>query len=46
MLSKFRRIRDSRQRGTSRYDHLLSFDELQQISNARVHPSNRLRTDR
>lgn len=41
MLSEYRRIRDSRGRGLSDEDYLLSLDELQQISAARVHPSNR-----
>lgn len=41
MLSEYRRIMDGRERGHSRFDYLLTQDELQQISAARVHPSNR-----
>lgn len=41
MLSEYRRIKDSRERGVSRLDHLLSAEELEQIAAARVHPSNR-----
>lgn len=41
MLAEYRRIADGRERGHSRYDYLLSRDELEQISAARVHPSNR-----
>ena len=41
MLALYRRIMDSRERGFSRLDHLLSDDELEQIADARVHPSNR-----
>lgn len=41
MLAEYRRIMDSRERGSSRYDYLLTLDELQQIAGARVHPSNR-----
>ena len=41
MLSEYRRIMDSRERGFNRMDYLLSLDELEQISEARVHPSNR-----
>lgn len=41
MLSEYRRIMDGRERGVSRYDYLLSANELAQISAARVHPSNR-----
>lgn len=41
MLSEYRRIMDSRGRGFSRMDHLLSGEELKQISAARIHPSNR-----
>lgn len=41
MLAEYRRIMDSRGRGLSRMDYFLSFDELQQIAEARVHPSNR-----
>jgi hypothetical protein len=32
---------DSRKRGFDRFDYLLTLDELQQIADARVHPSNR-----
>ena len=41
MLSEYRRIMDSRERGFSRLDYLLSLDELKQIADAQVHPSNR-----
>jgi uncharacterized protein YfbU (UPF0304 family) len=41
MLAEYRRIMDSRERGVSRLDYLLSKDELEQISEARIHPSNR-----
>lgn len=42
MLSEYRRIMDSRERGSfRRTDYLLSLDELQQIAHGRVHPSNR-----
>lgn len=41
MLAEYRRIMDSRERGFSRLDYLLSDDELEQIADARVHPSNR-----
>lgn len=41
MLAEYRRVMDSRERGHSRYDYLLSMEELQQIAAARVHPSNR-----
>lgn len=41
MLSEYRRVMDSRQRGFGQFDYLLTLDELQQISDARVHPSNR-----
>ena len=41
MLSEYRRIMDSRDRGSSRLDYLLSNDDLQQIADAQVHPSNR-----
>ena len=41
MLAEYRRIMDSRKRGFDRYDYLLTLDELQQIADARVHPSNR-----
>ena len=41
MLSEYRRIKDSRKRGLGRLDYLLSQEELEQISAARIHPSNR-----
>lgn len=41
MLAEYRRIMDSRERGFSRLDYLLYEDELEQIVDARVHPSNR-----
>lgn len=41
MLAEYRRIRDSRERRSSRLDYLLSDDELERIADARVHPSNR-----
>ncbi|TFV57417.1 ribbon-helix-helix protein, CopG family [Geodermatophilus sp. DF01-2] len=41
MLAEYRRIMDSRERGFSPLDHLLSDDELEQIADARVHPSSR-----
>jgi uncharacterized protein YfbU (UPF0304 family) len=41
MLTEYRRVMDGRQRGFDRYDYLLTLDELQQIADARVHPSNR-----
>jgi uncharacterized protein len=41
MLVEYRRVMDGRKRGFDRYDYLLTLDELQQIADARVHPSNR-----
>ena len=42
MLAEYRRIRNGRERGSFRpKDYLLSCDELQQIADGRVHPSNR-----
>lgn len=42
MLAEYRRIMDSRERGNFRpTDYLLSSEELQQIADGRVHPSNR-----
>ena len=42
MLAEYRRIMDGRERGSFRRpDYLLSHDELQQIADCRVHPSNR-----
>lgn len=41
MLAEYRRIMDGRGRGLSRLDYFLSLEELKQIAEARVHPSNR-----
>ncbi|MCS6711299.1 YfbU family protein [Brachybacterium sp. EF45031] len=42
MLTEYRRIMDSRDQGSfDRLDYLLSAEELQQIRDARVHPSRR-----
>jgi uncharacterized protein YfbU (UPF0304 family) len=42
MLAEYRRIMDSRERGSfRRTDYLLSLDELQQIADGRIHPSTR-----
>jgi uncharacterized protein YfbU (UPF0304 family) len=41
MLAEYRRVMDSRKRGFDRHEYLLTLDELQQIADARVHPSNR-----
>lgn len=41
MLTEYRRIMDTRERGFSRTDYLLTVDELQRVSGARIHPSNR-----
>lgn len=41
MLAEYRRIMDGRGRGFSRMDYFLSLEELQQIDEASVHPSNR-----
>lgn len=41
MLAEYRRIMDSRERGSSRRAYLLSAGELGQIADAQVHPSNR-----
>lgn len=41
MLSEYRRVMDSRERGFGRRDYLLSHEELEQIAAARVHPSHR-----
>src|SRR5258708_40203861 len=41
MRAESRRVMHGRQRGFDRYDYLLTLDELQQIADARVHPSNR-----
>jgi uncharacterized protein len=45
MLAEYRRIMDGRGRGLNRMDYYLSFEELQQIDEASVHPSNRKRGD-
>jgi uncharacterized protein YfbU (UPF0304 family) len=44
MLAEYRRIVDSRERGTGRLDYLLGHEELEQIAAARVHPSKRRNT--
>lgn len=41
MLAEYRRTMDGRGRGFSRMDYFLSVDELQQIDEASIHPSNR-----
>lgn len=41
MLTAYRRIMDARERGHGRYDYLLTLDDLQQITDARIHPSHR-----
>ena len=41
MLAEYRRIMDGRGRGFSRTDYFLSLEELQQIDEASIHPSNR-----
>jgi uncharacterized protein YfbU (UPF0304 family) len=41
MLAEYRRVMDGRQRGFDPDSYLLTLDELQQIADARVHPSNR-----
>lgn len=41
MLTEYRRIMDARKRGSDRLDYLLSEEELNQLSQARIHPSNR-----
>lgn len=41
MLSEFRRIMDSRKRGTRRPDYLLSLEELERIAGVQAHPSHR-----
>lgn len=41
MLSEFRRIMDSRKWGVHRNDYLSSLEELEQMADARVHPSHR-----
>lgn len=44
MLSEYRRIMDTRERGFSHLDYLLSKDELEQVAAGRIHPANRRRT--
>lgn len=45
MVAEYRRIMDGRKRGSfRRRDYLLSLDELQQIADGRLHPSNRRKT--
>lgn len=39
MLTEYHRIMDSHERGYDRPDYLLSKDELERISDARVHSS-------
>lgn len=41
MLVEYRQIMDSRERGSGDRGYLLSEDELEQIADAQVHPSNR-----
>jgi len=41
MLTEYRRIMDSRERGYGRLDYLLSLDELKQLADAQIHPSHR-----
>ena len=41
MLAEHRRIKASRDRGFNRKAYLLSIEELEQIAEARVHPSRR-----
>lgn len=41
MLAEYRRIIDGREPGHSPFDYLLTLDELEQVSTARIHPSNR-----
>jgi uncharacterized protein YfbU (UPF0304 family) len=41
MLTEYRRIKDARRRGHGRFDYHLGFQELEQIANAAIHPSNR-----
>ena len=41
MLSEYRRIKDSRERGYTDFDYLLSKADLEQIAVSRIHPSNR-----
>ncbi|MBS3694126.1 YfbU family protein [Rhodococcus qingshengii] len=46
MLTEYRRILDRRERGFDRLSYLLSQEELEQIAEARIHPSNRRNTPR
>lgn len=41
MLAEYRRIMDGRGRGFSRVDRFLSLEELEQIAESSIHPSNR-----
>lgn len=41
MLTEYRRIMDTRERGFGRLDYLLSLDELKQLSDAQTHPAHR-----
>jgi uncharacterized protein len=41
MLAEYRRIMHGRRRGFRRMDYFLSLEELQQIDEASIHPSNR-----
>jgi uncharacterized protein YfbU (UPF0304 family) len=45
MLAEYRRVMDGRTRGGGRRDYLLTLPELQQIADARVHPSRRRDSD-
>jgi uncharacterized protein YfbU (UPF0304 family) len=45
MLAEYRRIMDGRNRGFGPRDYLLTLEELQQIADARVHPSHRRTTE-
>ena len=41
MLSRFRRVMDSRERGLDRGDYLLTLEEVKQVADAQIHPSRR-----
>lgn len=41
MLAEYRRIKESRRRGRDPFDYRLDGDELKQIADAAIHPSNR-----
>ncbi|WP_419708011.1 YfbU family protein [Promicromonospora sp. NFX87] len=41
MLTEYRRIKDSRERGSGRLGYMLSLDELKQLADAQTHPSHR-----